>query len=186
MKTLVYFVRHAEPDFSIKDEATRPLTQKGIEAAKRVAEVLADKGISKIYSSPYKRTIDTIRNFADSSKLEISTHDNFRERNVGMWVEDFKAFAQNQWSDFDYKLEGGECLSEVQKRNIEALYEVLGSNKGKNIAIVTHGTALSTIINHFKPEFGYEGFWSIADKMPYILCFSFNEMELEALEEITL
>lgn len=186
MKTQVYFVRHAEPDFTIKDEATRPLTQKGMEAAKRVAEVLADKGISKIYTSPYKRTIDTIKDLADSCKLEILTHDNFRERTVGAWVEDFQAFAQSQWENFDYKLEGGECLREVQARNVEALLEVLNANKGKSIAIATHGTALSTIINHFKPEYGFEDFWAIAGKMPFVLRLEFNDMSLESVEEIAL
>jgi 2,3-bisphosphoglycerate-dependent phosphoglycerate mutase len=114
------------------------------------------------------------------------TNDDFRERSVGAWVDDFRSFAQSQWTDFDYKLEGGECLREVQQRNISALQEVLNENTGKSIAIATHGTALSTIINHFKPKFGYEDFWAIVDKMPYILCFKFDNGNFEALEEVEL
>jgi 2,3-bisphosphoglycerate-dependent phosphoglycerate mutase len=157
-----------------------------MEDTKKVTKVLADKGITNVYSSPYKRSVDTIRHFADSCGLEIKTHENFRERNVGTWVEDFKAYSANQWSDFGHKLEGGECLREVQQRNISALQEVLNECNGKSIAIATHGTALSTIINHFKPEFGYEDFWAIIDKMPYILCFKFDDGRFEAIEEIEL
>lgn len=186
METLIYFVRHAEPDFSIKDDMTRPLTQKGMEDAKKVATILADKGITKVYSSPYKRSVDTIKAFAESNRLEITTHDNLRERSVGAWVEDFKAYSSNQWADFDYKLDGGECLREVQKRNIQALLELMETHKGQHIAIATHGTALCTILNHFKPEFGYKEFWAMVDKMPYILCLKFDGAEFKGIEEIEL
>ena len=50
----------------------------------------------------------------------------------------------------------------------------------------SYGTALSTIINYFNPNFGYDDFWAIADKMPYIICFKFNDMEFAAMEEIKL
>lgn len=186
MKTFVYFVRHAEPDMSIKDDMTRPLSEKGLADSKKVTKSLINHGISAVYSSPYKRSVDTIRDFADSHGLEISTNHNFRERSNGEWVEDFKSYAQKQWQDFNYKLANGECLREVQERNISALHEAINSNKGKKIAIATHGTALSTIINYFTPDFGYDGFWSIIDKMPYILCFEFDEMEFVSVKEIEL
>lgn len=37
--------------------------------------------------------------------IEIKIDDNFRERNVGKWVEDFEAFSTKQWADFDFKIE---------------------------------------------------------------------------------
>ncbi|TDT62411.1 histidine phosphatase family protein [Fonticella tunisiensis] len=184
MKTCVYFVRHAEPDFSIKDDLIRPLSEKGIADSKRVTRALMDKNITAIYSSPFKRAIDTIKDFACNAGLEIITVNDFRERRVGEWVEDFKAFSKKQWDDFDFKLSGGESLREVQKRNISALFDVIRNNQGKSVAIGTHGTALSAIINYFNPDFGYDDFWSIVDKMPYILCFKFNDIELESIEEI--
>ena len=60
------------------------------------------------------------------------------------------------------------------------------SKLGRNIVVGSHGTALSTIINYYNPDFGYEGFWSIADKMPYILCFKFKNMEFVSMEEVEL
>jgi len=184
MKTDIYFVRHAQPDFSIKDDLVRPLSEKGIEDTRKVTNALIDKNITSIYSSPFKRAVDTIKDFAENTGLEIKTDDNFCERRVGEWVEDFKAFSLKQWEDFDFKLDGGESLRQVQERNIAALFEVIKKNHGKSIAIATHGTALSTIINYFNSDFGHAGFWSIADKMPYILYFRFNGMKLESLDEI--
>ncbi len=185
MKTNVYFVRHAQPDFSVKDEVIRPLSEKGIQDTKKVTDTLINKNIASVYSSPFKRAIDTIKDFSETTGgLEIKIHNDFRERKVGEWVEDFKTFSQKQWEDFDFRLDNGESLREVQERNISALFKVISSNISKSIAIATHGTALSTIINYFNPDFGYTDFWNIVDKMPYILHFSFNDMEIEYIKEI--
>jgi 2,3-bisphosphoglycerate-dependent phosphoglycerate mutase len=83
MKTYIYFVRHAQPDFSIKDDLTRPLTEQGVADAKKVTNALMNRNITAIYSSPYKRAIDTIKDFAENSGLEIITNNNFCERKVG-------------------------------------------------------------------------------------------------------
>jgi 2,3-bisphosphoglycerate-dependent phosphoglycerate mutase len=148
---------------------------------------LKDKNISAIYSSPYKRAYDTVKDLAQVIGVEINIVEGFRERKVDtVWVDDFKTFSRKQWDDFDFKLECGECLREVQERNVAALNDVLKNNLGRNVVVGSHGTALSTIINYFNPDFRYDGFWSIVDKMPYILCFQFENMEFIGMEEIEL
>lgn len=82
----------------------------------------------------------------------------------------------NQWSDFSFKLSDGECLKEVQDRNISALNGVLKQYPGKNIVVGSHGTALSTIINYYDRSFGYEDFENIKLLMPWIVEFSFDEL----------
>ena len=187
LETNIYFVRHAEPDFSIKDDMMRPLTDKGMADTKRVTKALKNRNIKAIYSSPYKRAYDTVKDLAEATDLEINIVEDFRERKVGnVWVDDFTAYSRKQWADFDYKLEHGESLREVQKRNITALYDILKNNLGRNVVVGSYGTALSTIINYFNPDFGYDDFWSIVDKMPYILCFKFKNMEFIGMEEVEL
>jgi 2,3-bisphosphoglycerate-dependent phosphoglycerate mutase len=154
---------------------------------KRVTKALKNRNIKAIYSSPYKRAYDTVKDLAETISLEINIVEDFRERKVGnVWVDDFTAYSRKQWADFDYKLEHGESLREVQKRNITALYDILKNNLGRNVVVGSHGTALSTIINYFNPDFGYDDFWSIVDKMPYILCFKFKNMEFIGMEEVEL
>jgi len=185
--TNIYFVRHAQPDISIKEDMIRPLTEKGMADTKLVTKTLKDKNISAIYSSPYKRAYDTVKDLAQVIGVEINIVEGFRERKVDtVWVDDFKTFSRKQWDDFDFKLECGECLREVQDRNVAALNDVLKNNLGRNVVVGSHGTALSTIINYFNPDFRYDGFWSIIDKMPYILCFQFENMEFIGMEEIEL
>ncbi|SNX54450.1 histidine phosphatase family protein [Thermoanaerobacterium sp. RBIITD] len=182
--TKVYFVRHAKPDFSIKDDLMRPLTEDAINDCKKVTEFLSDKNITKAFSSPYKRAIDTIRDFTESLNLEINVIDDFRERKIGnTWIEDFDKFAKEQWTNFDYKLPEGESLNEVQKRNIKALMHILKENADENIVIGSHGTALSTIINYFNKEFGYTEFERIKNLMPFIVCFTFDGQDIMNIEE---
>lgn len=185
MGTNVYFVRHAQSDTSIKDELMRPLTERGMSDTKLVVNMLKDRNIQAVYSSPYRRAFDTVKGLADANNLTINIVDNLRERKVGdIWVDDFETFSRRQWEDFDFKLEHGESLREVQERNIAALYNILKSNQGRNIAVGSHGTALSTIINYFSPSFGYDDFWAIVDKMPYIMGFRFEGMDFIGMEEV--
>lgn len=184
MRTRIYFVRHCEPDFSVREDRIRPLTEKGHQDATLLVERLLNKNIVQFYSSPYERTMDTVRPSAKAAGLEILQVEDFRERAVGGWVEDFKAFAEMQWQNFEFKLEGGECLREVQERNVRALENLLQKHRGQCIGIGCHGTALCTLIHYFNPMFGFEQFMEIADKMPYILCFEFEDYTLMQIEII--
>lgn len=173
--TKVFYVRHAEPNYNNHNDAMRELSPKGIADRRLVTQFLTDKSIDIAVSSPFKRAISTIQEFTDSAGLEIEIIEEFRERRVDSgWIDDFDAFIQKQWQDFSFKLSDGECLQEVQSRNIEALLKLIKKHKGKNIVIGGHGTALSTIFNYFDPSFGYESFVSMKGKMPWIVEFQFD------------
>ncbi|MBE6900892.1 MAG: histidine phosphatase family protein [Ruminococcaceae bacterium] len=185
--TTLYFVRHAEPDYSNHDDMTRELSAKGLTDRVLVAEYLADKNIHAVLSSPFKRAVDTVRYFADSTGLDVITVNDFRERRVDSgWISDFDDFCKRQWSDFDYKLSDGETLREVQQRNIAALNNVLNVYSGKNIVIGTHGTALSTIINHYDSSFGYERFCEIKMLMPWVVRMEFEGQRFVSLHSVDL
>ena len=185
MITNIYFVRHAEPDYSVHEDSSRPLTNKGRDDALKVASYLNNKNIEIGLSSPYKRAIDTIKPFFDTNKMSIELVDDFRERKVdNCWIEDFQEFSQRQWENFKYKLSDGECLYEVQQRNIKALEAVLKRYSGKKIVVGTHGTALSTIINYYDPSYGYKDFNEIRSLMPWIVKFTFDEMRCIKIEKI--
>ena len=146
--TRIYYVRHAEPNYDNHNDDLRELSPKGLIDRKLVTAFLLDKQINVVVSSPYKRAIDTVKDFSDKSGLEIEIIEDFKERKVdSVWIDDFTAFTKNQWIDFNYKLSDGECLSEVQTRNVQAFIELLNRYQGKNIVVGGHGTALSTIIN---------------------------------------
>lgn len=173
--TELYFVRHAEPNCNNHDDATRELTAKGLRDRALVTAFLADKAITAVFSSPYKRAVDTVRDFAGRVSLPVQLDPDFRERCVdSVWIDDFEGFCRRQWADFDYKYTDGETLRTVQTRNLAALRRVLQRCPEQSIAVGCHGTALSTLIHYFDPSFGFEGFQSIRRLMPWVVHFGFD------------
>ena len=173
--TTIYFVRHAKPDKNVHDDRTRPLTAEGMADSERVTELLKGRNIDLLMSSPYKRSMDTIGGLAKELDMEIVTDNDFREREAGGWHGDnFLEFIEAQWADHSYRIMDGECLASVQERNIRALKRVLNAHGGKTVVIATHGTALSTIINYYKPEYDFNSFMRILNFMPYVVKMQFE------------
>lgn len=144
--TTIYFVRHAQSDNSVRDGRIRPLTENGMNDRALVTEFLKHKSVDTVFSSPFKRAVDTIADFAEKNGLCIETIEAFRERksdrNMNKNNKEFISFMERQWTDFSYTFSDGECLADVQDRNIVALNEILTKYKDKCIVIGTHGTAL--------------------------------------------
>ena len=185
--TTVYFVRHAQPNYENHDDMLRELTAQGMEDRKMVTRFLSDKNVDMVLSSPFHRSVETVRHFADSKGLEIGIVEDFRERRIdSVWIEDFNGFCKKQWEDFSYKLSDGESLSEVQKRNIAALNQVLKDYAGKTIVVGSHGTALSTIVNYYDNSFGYAEFEKIRGLMPWVVEFNFDGLECVWLKQYNL
>lgn len=185
--TDVYFVRHAEPDYSVHDDMERPLTEKGRRDCALAEAYLKDRPISLVVSSPFRRARDTVAGLAESRGLPVVCADGFRERKItDGWISDFAPYAERQWTDFSYKLENGECLSEVRERNVAALGALLTQYPDRAIAVGTHGTALSTVINYYDPTFSYKDFQSIVGRMPFIAHFAFDGKACVLLELIDL
>jgi len=187
--TTVYFIRHAETDYNFHNDATRPLTEKGRRDVRLVTEYLRDKNISAVLSSPYVRAVDTVCDFAQGAGLAVETIYDFRERKPDdVWLADgeWKDFVRRQWADFTYSRDTGECLRDVQARNIAALETVLARFGGQNIAIGTHGTALSTILNHYDKTFGYEANRAMIGIMPWVACVQFDGLHCAGMQTLDL
>ncbi len=183
--TTVYFIRHAQSDRFVHDDRTRPLTSEGMNDTKRITETLENAGIQHIISSPYTRTIQTVTDLSEKLGIGIETDEDFRERNSGQWHgEKFLEFIRQQWKDFSFRILDGECLADVQKRNISALERWTEKYNGETIAIATHGTALSTIINYFYPDYNYESFMRILDYMPYVVKMEIDGDKCLSSEEV--
>lgn len=176
--TTIYFIRHAQSDRLSRDDATRPLTDQGQTDTLKITEVLKDKGIKHIISSPHMRALQTISDLAKTLEIQVDVDKDFRERVVGTWIPDkFYGFIKRQWYDFDYRNENGECLSEVQARCVAGIQRAIGQYKNETFAIATHGTALATIINRYYPDFGYTDVMRIINYMPYVVRMDFEGID---------
>ena len=181
--TKVYFVRHARPDKTVKDDRNRPLTKEGLADTGFVSEILNDKGIDIAFCSPYKRSIDTIKDFTDSIGLQIKTDERFREREGGVPGQGLRSHPE-RWKLVGWNRDWGESIESVRKRNMEALIDVLEEYEGHNIIIGTHGTAFSTILDALSPDYGYDDFVRMMDWMPNIVEIVFDGTRAVEINEL--
>ena len=181
--TSIYFVRHAQPDHDWEDDRTRPLSDEGLQDCKKVTEFFRNIEIDYYVSSPYKRSIDTIRESADGHSINIVMDESFREREKGLNGNNKEMF-RKRWDNFDFHEECGESLNMVQERNVKAIFEILSNYKNKNIVVGTHGTSLSTILNYFEPSYCCNDFLRMIDFMPYIVRLDFNGINYIGKEEL--
>jgi len=173
MRTHLYFVRHAHSVYT-PDELARPLSEKGMQDARAVAELLEHESIDLVLSSPYKRAIQTVEGV---SAAGIELIDDFRERTLSEGpVKDFAAAVQQVWLDEQFAWEGGESNAEARARGVEKTLELLNTHAGKNIVIGTHGNLMALIISYFNPAYGFQFWRQLA--MPDIYKLSFEETEL--------
>ncbi|TCD45462.1 histidine phosphatase family protein [Streptococcus sp. X16XC17] len=187
MVTSVYFIRHAEPNYENHDDFSRELTPKGLQDSQNLVNLFTTIPINLFFSRPYKRSIDTISPLAHFFEKEIVQIDDLRERKItDSWIEDFTGFTEKQWLDFSYHLPGGESLQQVQERNIKTLEKILQVYRQQTIVIGTHGTALSTILNFYSPNFGLADFNKIKRIFPYIIRLGFDNLTLLSINEIPL
>ena len=181
--TRIYFVRHAEPDKTVEDDRTRPLTEKGLADTQFVYETLKDKGIDIAICSPYKRSIDTIKRLTDALGLDIQTDERFRERKEGLKGTGLTIHPE-RWEATEWESDWGECVQDVKKRNVEALMDVLDKYEGHNIVLGTHGTAFSTILDYLSPEYGYDDFTRKMYWMPNIVEIVFDKRDVVEINEL--
>ncbi|WP_058485365.1 histidine phosphatase family protein [Defluviitalea phaphyphila] len=180
MSTNIYLVRHAEVKY-VPDDFVRPLSEKGKKDVKKVTYFFKDKLITKVISSPYIRTIDTIKDIALENNLEIEEIYDCRERKVSdQFIDDFDSFITKQWKDFDFHLEGGESLKQVQERAINVIFDILERYENESIIIGTHGTWLSVVLNYFDKKYDYD-FWKTL-KMPDIFMLEFDKKEIQRIK----
>lgn len=181
----IYFVRHSITEYTVIDH-TRPLSIDGLKKLVNLEDYFKDINIHKMYSSPYKRAIDTIRGIAIEKSLKIDLIDDLRERKVSdTFVEDFIAYANKQWLNFDFKLPKGESLNETKERAIKEIEKILDScNNEENIIIGTHGTILSLIIYSYDNNFGYTEWQKL--KMPEIIKMNFENNIFISYEKVNI
>ena len=129
------------------------------------------------------RSFDTIKGSAAENGLPITTDERLIERRNGPQSNVYGMY-QKRWSNFSFVEEGGESIGTVQKRNIEAVFDILRDHDGENVIVGTHGTALSTIQNYFNPSYGCDDFLRMIDFMPYILRMDFEETRFVGKEEL--
>ena len=146
--TTIDLIRHAESDTTVHDDFSRPLTQKGYRQSQQLAHNLRLIPYSAIFSSPFKRAVDTVVPIAHDHGLPVQTNDRLIERKMPSWVSDFPGYVAHQWRDLTFFESPGESIFQVQRRYLSFLFSLPPTSF---VAIGSHGTAISSVIESAMP-----------------------------------
>lgn len=102
MDTNIYFVRHAHSVYT-PDELGRTLSERGIQDADKVTNLLKSENIEVVVSSPYKRAFLTVEGTAEHIDVPIKIFEDFKERELSLKpVNDFEIAITKVWEDFTF------------------------------------------------------------------------------------
>ncbi len=169
----VLLVRHAEaiapgtPGWEERDN-DRPLTDAGRRTAEELADELEPYVITGVYSSPYRRAIETVEPTAQRRGLRVIVLEDLRERLLTAALrDDWRDHLTASWADPDYALEGTESGRQAQRRG-SAVLDLLRVRHpdGGRLLLGSHGNLISLILHALEP--GVDADFHLAMPMPAI------------------
>ncbi len=148
--TIIYLIRHGQKHTHVGDPS---LTEVGIKQAKQTGQYLSQFPISKIISSPTKRTIETAKNIAETMDLEYSSDNDLIERmnwtDPNVTRNEFFQEWIKSTNNRDYVPKYGDSSKSTGKR----VSQLINKIADEHIVLVTHGGA---ILDYLRNIFGDE------------------------------
>ena len=206
MNTIVYLIRHADTIDEKGIRNTKETSQminekeilsiKGEEDSKRLSKNEELKNIDTIWCSSYVRAKQTAKYIAEENNLQINLDDRLNERKLGnleeiaIFMKDKKTRdpSQEQLLYPKFKTSDGESAEDTNKRMTEFLKECLNENKGKKIAIVSHGGSIKFLLlnwckvnENMKLEYKDK---ELNVTSPSLIKLTFKDEELMNIEQI--
>lgn len=179
MKTTVYLIRHAESDHEIRDAKTRPLTPKGLKDADSLAGFFTDIPVTRIFSSPYLRAVQTIAPLSNEKNLPCQTDDRIREWMGGRPFphELFENRMREMFEDESFTGSGAESLKALKKRTREFIMHLLSRYPGETIVAGTHALAMTAAAKNYDDSIGLEFLFKLLPVAPYVVKMTFEGFE---------
>ncbi len=159
LKTRFIVVRHGEADGNIQrifhGHFNSSLTETGHLQARKTADLLKNYKIDHIYSSDLDRTVQTAEHIAKHRNILVVKDSRLREIFGGKWEnvawsdlpEKFSE-SYSLWEDDIGKvvMPEGESVAQLFDRLKDALSEIAKCHIGETVCIVTHGTAIRSLL----------------------------------------
>ena len=156
----VYFVRHGETEGNVGkffQTHDTPLTERGHEGAKAIAERLSHLTIDAIIASPFYRAQQTAGYISEAIKLPIETVESLHELQQSIIVRG-KSWDSEEGQEFIYDreqnffnptwvIDGAENHAMVLER-VKNTVEILEKHPAQNIVVVSHGLFIRYIATY--------------------------------------
>ncbi|MBX0327105.1 histidine phosphatase family protein [Oscillochloris sp. ZM17-4] len=171
MTSTIYLIRHGETDWNLagrwQGHADVPLNDLGLRQARLLAQRLQSEQIqfNAIYSSDLARAYQTAWELGSAVRVPVQLYPPLREIDIGAWSglhydqirEQFPIEAKLLEEGQDIPRGGGETLSALRKRVVEAVEAIIAHRDGETIALVTHGGCIRMLLAHVESYHG-DGF----------------------------
>jgi probable phosphoglycerate mutase len=160
---ILYVVRHGESVFNIEGRyggiIDIPLTPKGLEQAKQLAEKLNEINFEIIITSSLMRARQTAEIINEVFNVPFVVSDEFKERNMGVYggltkdeiIEKYPDLWERkctrQWNDAPTN---GETYQQFDERITKGLKNLEDEYPDKSVLLVTHGYVSRVINRHYK------------------------------------
>jgi 2,3-bisphosphoglycerate-dependent phosphoglycerate mutase len=155
--TTIFLIRHGRADWP--GEGERPLSASGVRAAQAISQLPYLRPMDAIYSSPFRRSIETVTPLARNLGIDVEVLNDLRERELPVVAgTEFEAIVNDAWRFPERSPAGGESNVVAQARGLAVVRTLLGRHTGHHIAIATHGNLLALILNGVDSSYGYD-FW---------------------------
>lgn len=156
--TRIVLIRHGETawnvDTRIQGQLDQPLNDKGHWQARRVAQALADEGITALYSSDLQRAMQTATPLAQACGVAPRPEPGLRERAFGIfegltWAEIERDWPveSERWRRREpaFGPAGGETLAAFYERCVGCAVGLAQRHPGELLALVAHGGVLDCL-----------------------------------------
>jgi 2,3-bisphosphoglycerate-dependent phosphoglycerate mutase len=162
----LFVVRHCKAEGQERDAA---LTAEGSEQANELSRFLDQYRFDAVYSSPFKRAVESIKPFAECSKYKIQMDERLTERILSdtddpNWMANLK----RTYIDEQLKYPGGESTFEAKER-IRSFIVDLQAQLYSSVLVVTHGNLMSLMINMFQSSFGFDEWKLLSNPDVYMI-----------------
>ncbi len=159
---LMLLIRHGATQHNLEQpprlqgcESDGPLSEIGKQQAELTSRLLQDHPIAAIYSSPLLRARQTAEAIAGRHNLDVQAVDPLCEVNVGSWGgrkwneierDEPEAYGRFMSDPATHGYVGGENLTQLARRVVPALEEILSNSLGQCIAVVGHSVVNRTYL----------------------------------------
>lgn len=162
--TRVILIRHGESVANVEGRFTRdpdePLTEAGREQAReRARHIRRSHRPTALYSSPFRRALETADEMGRILNLEPRIVEELREQDFGRfkgrpYADFYGLYPAGSAERWHLRPDGGENLREVAERAGPALERLVRDHAAEELVVVSHGGVMAALRGWLAKDFG--------------------------------
>ena len=157
----LHLIRHGQTDWNeerrVQGQSESQLTPLGIQQARELGERISHLQFDQVFCSSSLRTRQTAQHLFAGGETAIEYLDSLREIHLGPWEgtlydevaeQDPDSYRHFWHEPHLFDVTGAETFYQLQERAVTTLEDIAGRFQGKQVALVSHGALIKTVLAH--------------------------------------